>query len=86
MEGKRYFLKPCPFCGGKPYLERHHRAFINAKTTRVALVRCTICEARSPRFELALFGTRNHSETAEWLAVEAWNRRRDEEAGETSMD
>ena len=86
MEGKRYFLKPCPFCGGKPYLERHHRAFINARTTRVALVRCTVCEARSPRFELALFGTRNHSGTAELLAVEAWNRRRNDEEPGKSMD
>ncbi len=38
-----YKLKPCPHCGGEAYLERAHRAFINAQTTRVAFVRCTVC-------------------------------------------
>jgi len=42
-----YKLKPCPHCGGEAYLERAHRAFINAQTTRVAFVRCTVCNARS---------------------------------------
>ena len=40
-------LKPCPFCGGKAYLEMRHRAFIKGKTTLVAYVRCRECEART---------------------------------------
>ena len=48
----RYTLKPCPHCGGVAYLERAHRAFINAQTTRVAFVRCTECNARSGRYKL----------------------------------
>ena len=71
----KYDLKPCPHCGGKAYLERRHRAFIKAETTHVAFVRCTQCSARSGRFKLADYGTPNHSEEAERLAVEAWNLR-----------
>lgn len=71
-------LKPCPFCGGKPYLETHHRAFIKAKTTRVAFVRCRECEARTQRFELTDFGRTSHSEEANKKAIEAWNRRADD--------
>ena len=68
-------LKPCPFCGGKPYLETRHRAFIKAQTTRVAFVRCTECEARTQRFELQAFGHTSYSEEANKKAIEAWNRR-----------
>ena len=68
-------LKPCPFCGGKPYLETNHRAFINAKTTKVAYVRCRDCEARTQRFELKAFGRTSHSGAANEKAIEAWNRR-----------
>ena len=73
-------LKPCPFCGGKPYLETHHRAFINAKTTKVAFVRCRDCEARSNRFELETFGRTSYSHEANLKAIEAWNRRATNEA------
>lgn len=72
-------LKPCPFCGGKAYLEQRHRAFINGVSTRVALVRCTNCEARSPRFELEDFGRTSHSSKANEKAIDAWNRRVDNE-------
>ena len=70
-----YKLKPCPHCGGEAYLERAHRAFVNARTTRVAFVRCTACNARSGRYRLEDYGTPNHSIEAERLAVESWNRR-----------
>lgn len=70
-----YNLKPCPHCGGEAYLERKHRAFINAQTTRVAFVRCTECNARSGRYKLEDYGTRNASTEAERLAVESWNSR-----------
>ena len=68
-------LKPCPFCGGKPYLETSHRAFIKAKTTKVAFVRCRSCEARTGRFELSAFGRSSFSEEANRRAIDAWNRR-----------
>lgn len=71
-------LKPCPFCGGKPYLETKHRAFINAQTTKVAFVRCTECYARTQRFELQLFGRTSYSKEANKKAIEAWNRRADD--------
>ena len=71
----RYELKPCPHCGEEAYLERKHRAFINAKSTRVAFVRCTVCNARSGRYKLEDYGSPNHSQAAEQLAVESWNRR-----------
>ena len=65
-------LKPCPHCGGEAYLERSHRAFINAQTTRVAFVRCTVCNARSGRYKLG-----EDPVEAIRLALEAWNRRAD---------
>ena len=68
-------LKPCPFCGGKPYLETNHRAFIKAQTTKVAYVRCRNCNARTERFALTDFGHTSFSEEANKKAIEAWNRR-----------
>lgn len=68
-------LKPCPFCGGAAYLERCHRAFINAETTRVAFVRCKNCNARTGRFKLEDYGKTSHSTEANEKAIEAWNRR-----------
>ena len=70
-------LKPCPFCGGKPYLETRHRAFIQAQTTRVAFVRCTECNARTNRFELKSFGCTSSSKKKKKKAIEASNRRAD---------
>ena len=72
---KRLILKPCPFCGGNPYLETRHRAFIQAQTTRVAFVRCTECEARTQRIPLVDFGCTSFSFEANKKAIEAWNRR-----------
>ena len=68
-------LKPCPFCGGKPYIETNHRAFINAKTTKVAFVRCKGCNARTERIPLEKYGKTSHSLEAELDAIEAWNKR-----------
>lgn len=68
-------LKPCPFCGGKAYLETNHRAFIKAQTTKVAYVRCLNCNARTQRIELAKYGKTSHSIEADNEAVQAWNRR-----------
>lgn len=68
-------IKNCPFCGGKPYLERSHRAFIKAQTTRVAFVKCTECNARSGRVELSKYGNTSHSAKAEEEAIKLWNNR-----------
>lgn len=71
----RQTLKPCPFCGGKARLEQSHRAFINSKSTKVAFVYCTECNARSGRVNLADYGCTSHSDEACQKVVEAWNRR-----------
>lgn len=68
-------LKSCPFCGGKPYLETNHRAFINAKTTKVAYVWCRSCNARTERIPLEKYGKTSHSLEAESDAMKAWNNR-----------
>lgn len=68
-------LKPCPFCGGKAYLERSHRAFIDAETTKVTFVRCTVCNARSGRVNIADYGRSSSSIEASDKAIRSWNRR-----------
>lgn len=73
-------ILPCPFCGGKPYLERSHRAFVEGITSRVALVRCTQCEARSGRVKLSDYGHTSHSIEADLAVIEKWNRRCDPNA------
>ena len=69
------FLKPCPFCGGKPYLEENHRAFIDGQTTRVSFVRCRVCNARSARIPLSKYGKTSHSNQANAEVAELWNKR-----------
>lgn len=68
-------LKSCPFCGGKAFLERSHRAFINAETTKVAFVRCTKCNARSGRVNLSDYGKTSRSAEAELKVINSWNNR-----------
>lgn len=68
-------IKPCPFCGGRAYLERSHRAFIDAETAKVTFVRCTVCNARSGRVNIADYGRTSSSIEASNKAVAAWNRR-----------
>ena len=69
-------LLPCPFCGGKPYLERSARAFVKGQTEHVAFVRCTNCCARSGNVRLAKYGKTSHSEEAVEEAVSRWNTRK----------
>ena len=76
LSNLRKSLKPCPFCGGKAYLEGQARGFVNGSSTRVAYVRCTVCNARSGRIDIADFGRSSHSIDAEREAVAKWNRRR----------
>lgn len=68
-------IKSCPFCGGRAVLERSHRAFIDGETTRVALIRCTVCNARSGRYKLSDYGRTSSSKDACEHAIAAWNRR-----------
>lgn len=72
---RQYYLKPCPFCGGEAVLEHSHRAFIGGKTTRVALVVCSECNARSGRVNIADYGKRSNSIEAEQDVVDMWNSR-----------
>ena len=60
-------LKPCPFCGGKAIVEIG---------TKSKIVFCIRCKARTNRF------AEYNEEKNEEKAVEAWNRRvNDENAG-----
>ena len=68
-------LKKCPFCGGRAYLEKSHRAFIDGKTTKVAFVRCTVCNARSGRVKISDYGCSSKSQEACDVVADAWNRR-----------
>lgn len=71
-----YELKPCPFCGGKAYLEKNSRGFDKGESCRVSYVRCLECNARTARFALRDFGHTSHSSVANEYAVEAWNQRK----------
>ena len=71
----RKSIKPCPFCGGRGFLEGSSRAFVNGESTRVAFVRCLQCNARGGRVNIADFGTNSRSIDAEREAVAKWNRR-----------
>ena len=71
----RVYLKPCPFCGGRAYLERSSRGFVNGESTRVAFVRCTQCNARSGREKLSDYGCTSTSSEACHKVSAAWNKR-----------
>ena len=72
---EKYGLKPCPFCGGAAYLEKKHRAFVNAKTTIVTFVRCVECNARAGREKMEDYGRTSTSGEAIRKAIENWNER-----------
>lgn len=64
-------LKTCPFCGGKPFIEEKSRGFVNGEPTHVTYIRCSVCNARSPRFDLK--DCENY--VAVQKAADAWNKR-----------
>ena len=70
-------IRNCPHCRGKAVLETSHRAFIGGKSTKVAYVRCTVCNARSGREKLTDYGRTSYSSEANERAIRAWNRRSD---------
>ena len=70
-------LKPCPFCGGRAYAEKHHRAYVNNESTHVSFVRCMQCGARAGRFDHRAYVDSCRRASAYSDAVNAWNRRAD---------
>lgn len=66
-------LKKCPFCGGRARID-YSRAFVNSESTKVTLVYCSRCHARSGKFDIRDY---NNLESALEDAVKAWNLRED---------
>lgn len=66
-------LEPCPFCGGKAFLEKAD-AKINGKYMKAAFVRCCKCYARTSRF-LYYDNDIITLEKAKQDAIAAWNMR-----------
>ena len=60
-------FKPCPFCGGEAVLYDVGRKFF--------FVRCKRCRVRTDSFITGLEGVPDDELAAQSLAVEAWNRR-----------
>ena len=61
-------LKPCPFCGGKAMTSE--AAGIDARVTGWGWVGCQYCR---------VFKEYSHGERGKALAIEAWNRRANDE-------
>ena len=61
-------LKPCPFCGGEAVLDTGFADY-------VFIVRCTKCFARTDSFIMSIDDVPDDELAAQSLAVEAWNRR-----------
>lgn len=69
-------LKNCPFCGGTAHLAKNSRTYIKGKPERITYVYCTECDSRGRRFAMKDFSP--HAKAME-AAVEAWNKRTEEE-------
>ena len=64
-------LKPCPFCGGKPFSFAEEQTTVLSEPYTRAVVRCTNCEAR---IQYVIDGYVKPS-VAQEKAMKAWNRR-----------
>ena len=60
-------LKPCPFCGGKAVLEHEHAG------AGYSYIRCTECRVKGLTF------IRKFERSSDQEAIEAWNRRAEDE-------
>lgn len=67
-------LKPCPFCGGKAFLERADKAKVGSRRMKVIYARCGNCWARTGR--MAYMDDEIDSRLkAKRDAITAWNIR-----------
>ena len=66
-------LKPCPFCGGKPLALGCHMGFT---------VECTVCGAITAYYRDEM----TTNDKAEQLAINAWNKRNNENIGTAMSD
>ena len=73
-------LKPCPWCGGTPYLLEMPLRHYSGCSEYV--IKCSECGATPPHGEF--YDVYNTREYAEQQAVEAWNRRN--VIGNTTID
>ena len=72
-------LKPCPFCGGKAVFK------VGCKKGRITLrIACKRCHAKSKRYDSEASGneyeTQTYFEVIKKKAMEAWNRRANDES------
>lgn len=80
-------LKPCPFCSGKAKIVKREmqyfgQNYIGQKKIKYGKqVICNKCHARGPLYSrIVIFPSEEHMTAFSWLeemAVEAWNRRVD---------
>lgn len=68
-------LKPCPFCGGKPFCFVEEQTTVMSEPYVRAIVRCTNCEARIQRIKDGYVS----ESTVKNMVIEAWNKRSDDE-------
>lgn len=67
-----HYLKACPFCGGRPYIESGSRGFVKGVSCRVAYVRCVDCNTRTERIPISIGQSK-----AVQAVVRKWNCRFD---------
>lgn len=68
-------LKPCPFCGGEAKLKLDF-TFQQKLVVKQAFVQCRVCYAKTKTF---FYTTYEAWENTKRYAVEAWNRRVNDE-------
>jgi len=69
-------MKECPFCGGRPILDRFIRRENPGKKTSIPCVKCAACKTK--RIWVPKSDPTNYAEAVR-MAVYAWNQRATEE-------
>lgn len=69
---KKEQLKPCPFCGGKPYVTTIKETVRHGVYVITSFVSCPQCTANGPGKDNWDFP----NEDREQLAIDAWNKRK----------